>query len=153
MPLRPSLLLPVLGSLAACAAPPAPVLETTDTVRVERSRDMLRKGRIGGLGTVDPSVERWTYSLDCAREAQGGPVEARADGLIAALPAAVGQVTVQIGPHLERESELRRVNHIAVPQYACQARDLRRQTIASGQTEFLSAAIRLGALPELTGRR
>lgn len=88
-----------------------------------------------------------------AREAQGGPVDTRADDLIAALPAAVGQVIVQIGPHLEREAELRRVNHVAVPQFACQARDLRRQTIGSGQSEFLSAAIRLGALPELADRR
>lgn len=154
MSMRALLPLSLVASLAACQAPPAPRLEATDTVRLERSRDIIRRGRIGGpLGSVNPTVERWTYQLDCARDAPGGPPESRADGLIAAIPAARGQVTVQIGPHLERESELREVNRIAVQQFSCQARDLDRALLASGEAAALSAAIRIGALPELARRR
>ncbi|MFN4099837.1 MAG: hypothetical protein ACK4GT_08675 [Pararhodobacter sp.] len=154
MSLRALLLLPLILGLSACQAPPAPRLEATDTVRLERSRDMIRKGSTGGpSGHILPRVERWTYVFDCAREAPGGSPDERADRLIAALPAALGQVTVVIGPHLERGTELRDVNHIAVPQFACQARDLRREGLAHGEAEVMRAAIRLGALPELAGRR
>ncbi|CAM3323738.1 hypothetical protein SAMN04488021_12218 [Paracoccus aminovorans] len=138
--------------LAACGPEPAPQLEATNLVMLERSRDVLMKGTRSTTENVPPAVYRFTYKIACVADDQGGTPDQRADRLIAAAPRAAGQVYVPIGFGYLRSFELRKLNTVAVPQTRCEVRDMTATPVASGQAAFAAAALRLNAVQEMMGR-